>query len=104
MVQFWTGSEYVNLQNVYEKVWKRVFLGTVFGPCYTFDLSSVDKFKYVSLKTASRPGIEFVMAENNIWQMASLMLHTRFDLPDAFQLNGYLALSFENKYESKKVY
>ena len=104
LVQFWTGSEYVNLQNVYEKVWKRVFLDTVFGPCYTFDLSKVDKFKYVPLKTASRPGIQFVMVENNIWQVASLMLHTRFDLPDAFQLYGYLALSFANQYKSKKVY
>ena len=66
MVQFWTGLEYVNLDH--GTVWTKVFHQN--GPCYTFDLSKVDKFKYVSLKAGRRPGIEFVMAENNLWRDA----------------------------------
>ena len=101
MVQLWTGSEYVNLRHFYKKVWTRVFLDAGFGPCYTFDLSKVDKFKYIPLKTAWRPGIEFVMSQNNTWQMVAFMLHTRFDLPDASLLNGDLAVSST---EIKKAY
>ena len=100
MVQFWTGSEYVSLWPLYENVWTRAFLidgGYYSGPCYTFDLSKVDKFKYVSLENAGRPGIEFVMAENNQWKMVNLMLNTRYDLPDAIQLNGYFVISFSYK-------
>ena len=94
MVRFWTGSEYVNLQ---EKVWSSVFLDDELGPCYTFDLSKVNRLKYVSVNTASSPAIEFTIGDNNIWQNMFLVVHTRFDLPDAMQLNGYLALSFANK-------
>ena len=93
MVQFWTGSEYANLD---EKLWTRVFVDLI-SPCYTFDLSRLEKFKYVPVNTASRPGIEFIIAENNVWPNASLMLHTRFDLPDAKQLNGFLPLRFSDK-------
>ena len=49
MVQLWTGSEYVNLHQYYETVWTKVF-HNMYGPCYTFDLSKVDKFKYIHLK------------------------------------------------------
>ena len=97
MVRFWTGSKYVSLWPLYKKVWTRVFLD-VFGPCYTFDLSKVEDLKYLSLDNDGfgRPGIEFVMAEKNIWQTAELLLHTRFDLPDAYQLGGYVPLSFSD--------
>ena len=64
------------------------------GPCYTFDLSKVGKFKYVSIEIGKRSGIEFVMAENNPWKEAMLILHTRSDLPDAYQLNGHTILPF----------
>ena len=99
MVRFWTGSKYVGLWPLYEKVWTRVFID-VLGPCYTFDLSKVDKFKYVSLETG-RPGVEFVMAEKNPLQTAKLLLHAKFDLPDAYQLRGYLPLSLSD--DTKKV-
>ena len=97
MVRFWTGSKYVSLWPLHKKLWTRVFLDEL-GPCYTFDLSKVDKLKYFSLDTDGfgRPGIEFVMAEKNIWQTAELLLHTRFDLPDAYQLGGYVPLSFSD--------
>ena len=95
LVQLWTGSKYVSLWPLYKEVWTRVFVEEL-GPCYTFDMSKVDKFKYVSLEASGRPGIEFVMAENNLWQTAKLILHTRFDLPDAYQLRGYVPLSFSD--------
>ena len=98
MAQFWTGSEYVNLD---ETLWTRVFVDLI-SPCYTFDLSKEKKFKYVPVNTSSRPGIEFFIAENNIWPNASLMLHTRVDLPDAKQLNGFLPLPFSK--EIKKAH
>ena len=97
MVRFWTGSKYISLWPLHKKVWTQVFLDE-YGPCYTFDLSKVDKLKYFSLHTNGfgRPGIEFVMAEKNIWQTADLLLHTRFDLPDAYQLAGYVPLLFSD--------
>ena len=95
-VNFWTGLGYVNLNN--ETVWTKVF-HTIWGPCYTFDLSKVDRYKYILVKAGQRPGIEFVMAENNLWTSTALMLHTRLDLPDAHQLNGALAISFLNAIE-----
>ena len=96
MVRLWTGSTYVNMQHLDEKVWTRVFL-EMFGPCYTFDLSKVGNLKHVSLKTGKRAGIEFSMAENHLWQTAELILHTRFDLPDAENLNGFATLSFSDR-------
>ena len=89
MVRFWTGSKYVNVQHLDEKIWTRVFLDN-FGPCYMFDLSKVDKLNHVSPEAGKRPGIEFVMTENNPWQRPELILHARFDLPDAWQLLGFL--------------
>jgi hypothetical protein len=93
MVQLWTGSEYVNLDEI---LWKGVFVDLI-SPCYTFDLSKDKRFKYVPVNTSSRPGIEFFIAENNVWPNASLMLHTRVDLPDAKQLNGFLPLPFSKQ-------
>ena len=97
-VQLWTGSEYVNLHH--GTVWTKVFHHK--GPCYTCDISKVEKFKYVLLNSGQRPGIEFIMAENNLWKDVGLILHTRFDLPAAFELNGFLTLSFLD--ETHKVH
>ena len=99
-VQIFTGSEYVNLDHLYGTVWTKVFHQK--GPCYTFDISKVEKFKYILLNSGERPGIEFIMAENNPWKDVGLMLHTRFDLPDAYELNGYLFLSFLD--ETRKLH
>ena len=97
MVQFWTGTKYVNVQHLDEGIWTRVF-DAILGPCYTFDLSKVDKLNKISIKPGTAgAGIEFVMAENNPWQRPELILHARFDLPDAFRLLGYLSLSFSDK-------
>ena len=96
MIRLWTGLEYVNVQHLDEKVWTRVFLDD-FGPCYMFDLSKVDKLNYVTIADGKRPGLEFVMAEDNPWQNPEIILHARFDLPDAKRLIGFLPLSFSDK-------
>ena len=101
MVQFWTGTEYVNVQHLDEGIWTKVFLNE-FGPCYMFYLSKVDKLNHISPEAGKRPGIEFVMTENNPWQRPELIMHARFDLPDANRLLGYLSLSFSD--EPKEVH
>ena len=101
MVQFWTGTEYVNVQHLDEGIWTKVFLNE-FGPCHMFDLSKVDKLNTVSLEAGKKAGIEFIMAENNPWQKPELIVHSRFDLPDANLLLGYLSLSFSD--ETKEVH
>ena len=100
-VLFWTGSKYVNVQHLDEGIWIKVFLNN-FGPCYLFDLSKADKLNNVSLEVGDKPGLEFVMAENNPWQTPELIVHSRFDLPDAFRLLGYLSLPFSD--ETKEVH
>ena len=93
MVRFWTGSKYVNLHHFNETVWTKVF-HYKYGPCYKFDLSKIENYKYVQLNAGQFPAIEFVMAEKNLWTSAILILHTRFDLPDANEMNGVTKLIF----------
>ena len=93
MVRFWTGLKYVNLHHFNETVWTEVF-HYKYGPCYKFDLSKIENYKYVQLNAGQFPAIEFVMAEKNLWTSAILILHTRFDLPDANEMNGVTKLIF----------
>ena len=93
MVRFWTGSKYVNLHHFNETVWTKVF-HYKYGPCYKFDLSKIENYKYVQLNAGQFPAIEFVMAEKNLWTSAILILHTRFDFPDANEMNGVTKLIF----------
>ena len=95
-VRIWTGSEYIDLQLWYEHVWSMAF-SDLLGPCFTFDLSKVDGFEYISLKERLRPGIEFILTENNPIKVATVLFHTQHDLPDAFQLNGHPVLLFSEK-------
>ena len=94
MVSVWTGSEYISLQNLDGHAWSGIF-DYIWGFCHTFDLSKINEFKYVPYKRM-RPGLEFVMAENNPWQRIAIMLHTKNDLPDAIILNGYQSITFSN--------
>ena len=55
-VRVWTGSEYIDLQLLFEHVWSSAF-SDLLGPCFTLDLSKVDGFEYVSLEERLRPGI-----------------------------------------------
>ena len=93
MVGIWTGSEYIFLpDDIDDQAWFGIY-HYAFGPCYTFDLSKIEKFKYVSYQERMRPGLGFVMAENNSWLKVFVMVHARNDSPDALQLNGLLSVN-----------
>ena len=93
MVGIWTGSEYIYLlDGIDDQAWFRIF-HYAFGPCYTFDLSKIEKFKYVSYQERMRPGLIFGMADSNPWHKVFVMVHARNDSPDALQLNGLLSVN-----------
>ena len=51
-----------------------------------------------------RPGLAFVMAENNQWQEVYLMVHTWNDFPDALHLNVLVSVMFSTaKREIHKI-
>ena len=101
IVRVWTGLEYISLQDLDGQAWSMIF-NYAFGFCHTFDLSKLDKFKYVSYQEILRPGLEFVIAENNQWKKPNILLHTKNDLPDASVLNGFHPMTFSNK--TKQAY
>ena len=96
MVVIWTGSEHIYLRDgLDDQVWSMTFHYAL-GLCYTFDLSKIEKFKYISYQERMRPALAIEMAENNPWQSSAIMLHTKYDLPDALILNGFKLLRFAN--------
>ena len=95
-VRIFTGSEYINLGHLNVNLWSTVF-HFVFGQCYTFDMSKTEEFRFISYIGSHRPGIEFMMAENNPWKQLEILLHSKKDLPDASILNGMNRLSFSNE-------
>ena len=104
MVRIWTGSEHIDLlDGMDDQAWSRTFHYGL-GLCYTFDLSKIEKFKHISYKERMRPGLAFVMAENNQWQEVYLMVHTRNDFPDALHLNVLVSVMFSTaKREIHKI-
>ena len=97
LVRLWTGSRYINLQNISSQIWSTVFHQT-YGRCCTFDLSGVNQFKYVPYQEDSRPSIELIF-DSSLWEKIQLILHSKYDLPDAAELNGlnYLMISNQTK-------
>ena len=67
-------------------VWKQ-FAFT--GPCYTFDLSKVDKFKFLQYQGSARPTVEFTFDTDAPWNDVILILHSKSDFPDATHVNGW---------------
>ena len=55
------------------------------------------KLEFVSYQGATRPGIEFILAENHPFESANIILHSRNDLPDADLLNGLIITSISNE-------
>ena len=95
MVSVWTGSEDSRLEDLDGQAWSRIF-NYGWGFCHTFDLSKIDKFKYVSYQNIWKPGLKFWMAEDNPWERPVIMMHTKHDLPDALLLNGFQILTIKN--------
>ena len=102
MTQFWDGK-YINLQHLDDQLWSTVF-HHLYGPCHTFDLSKSEMFKFVPYKGGLRPGIQFILTDTNPWHKPVMILHTKYDLPDAYLMNDIIELSFTNKtYEAHKI-
>ena len=97
---FWTASEYFNID---DQLWSPVF-HQLYGPCHTFDISKSEKYKLVAYKGGMRPGLEFILNDNNTWNEPVIILHSNYDLPDAYLMNDLIELSFSNKnYETHKI-
>ena len=96
VTRLWTGTNYINLQNVEDQIWSKVFHHS-YGPCYTIDLSKVKEFEYIPYKEYKKPGIEFFFVEDIPWKEIRVLFHTKYDLPDALQLNGESILSISNE-------
>ena len=64
-VVIWTGSEHIHLlDGLDDQAWSMTFHYAL-GLCYTFDLSKIEKFKYISYQERMRPALAFLRAENN---------------------------------------
>lgn len=57
----------------------------------------MEKLEFVSYQGATRPGIEFVLAENNPFEAANIILHSKNDLLNADLLNGLIITSISNE-------
>ena len=74
----WTGSKNVYLNEKGNLAWSIVF-HYAFGPCYLFDLSRIEEYKYISYKERMRPGLAFVITETNPWKKVFVLVHTEVD-------------------------
>ena len=92
----WDGYKFIELQHLYDKIWTRIF-HPLLGPCYTFDLTNLKNFKFIPYLRYSRPTIDFFLSKYTQWETLTIFLHTKNDLPDAFQLNGRISLSVSNQ-------
>ena len=48
-VRLWHGSGFTSLNHLSDGVWSMVFDGA-FGPCFTFDLSKSEKYRFIPYK------------------------------------------------------
>ena len=65
--------------------------------CIPFDLSKVKDFEYIAYEEYRKPGVEFLFVEDVSFDKMLIFLHTRYDFPDVFQLNGENELSISNE-------
>lgn len=96
MVQIWNGTDYISLQNVSDQIWSTVF--NPYGTCHTFDLTQVKELEFVRIGTGT--GIEFVFTDDNPYENLKIILHSKYDLPDADLLNG---LVYSTVSKTKKI-
>jgi hypothetical protein len=100
-IEIWTGTKLINLKHWENQIWSRNF-NYIFGPCYTLDLSKVDEFKFLQYQGGTRPQVEFTFAEDIPWNDVIIILHSKYDFPDANQLNGWTDMSALR--ETKKLH
>ena len=74
----WDGSKYIELQHLSHKLWTRVFHPRN-GPCYTFDLTNIENFRFIPYLGYTRPTIDFYLSENIPWETLTILLHSKYD-------------------------
>ena len=96
------GFKQIDLSHLDELAWSRVFHKR-YGLCFTYDLSQSDKFKFVQYHGTSRPGLYLTLDDNRPWESITIFLHSKNDLPDASNLNGffYADISRNNNVQHK---
>ena len=94
--RLWTGSFHIDLKDNDQHLWSRVF-DYGFGLCYSFDLSNINEYEFVPYNERSRPGISFTPSENNPWSQIAIILHSKYDFPDALVMNGKNGISMSNE-------
>ena len=71
MVEIWTGEGVIDLKQWENQIWSKVF-NYALGPCYTSDISKVEKFKFLQYQVGTGPFIEFTFAKNVPWHFCTL--------------------------------
>ena len=94
--RFFDGFNRIELQHLEDKIWSKVF-HPVYGPCHTFDLSNVKEFEYIPYGGFARPVVVFLLSNEILVENLRILLHTKYDLPDAFQLNGKIPIKISNQ-------
>ena len=92
---FWDGYESTNIDHLDDQIWSRVFHPT-FGPCFMLDLSNTEKFEFVPYLGFATPDFVFHLSNKIPWKKMRIFLHTKYDLPDAYQLNGMIQVEVSN--------
>ena len=91
ITRFWNGFKNTEIDHFESNTWLKVF-HPMYGPCFTFDISNIEKLKYISYQGYARPEFDFILSENIPWENLRILLHTKYDLPDAYQLNGRIQI------------
>ena len=76
---------------------------SLYGQCFTFDLSTIKKFRFVPYEGETRPYIRFRLHNNNPWNLIVVLLHTNIDLPDSDTYNGKTFITTTNSKELHKI-
>ena len=59
-------------------------------------MSNIKEYEFVPYKETSRPGILFSLAPNSHWEKVSILLHSKYDFPEAKTMNGANVISLSN--------
>ena len=60
------------------------------------DLSNTEKFEFVPYLGFATPDFVFHLSNKIPWKKIRIFLHTKYDLPDAYQLNGMIQVEVSN--------
>ena len=97
----WNGYKYTEHQNLDDQIWSRVF-HPMYGACFMFDPSNIDDFKHIPYLGYTKPIFNILLNDSIPWKKIRLFLHTKNDLPDAYQFNSFVDVEVSNK--TKRAY